>query len=116
MDNYLKKFNINDDLITLCTKCEKELQEQFSYIENISSINHAKVLEAFQEYNVSEPFFNTSTGYGYDDFGRDHIEKIYAKILDAEDALVRTQFVSRNSCFVYCPILFTKTTEIQFLA
>lgn len=112
MENYLKKFNINDNLINLCNTCEKELQEQFFHIENISNLNHAKVLKAFQEFNVSETFFNTSTGYGYDDFGRDHIEKIYAKILDAEDALVRTQFVSRNTCFIYCSFFFIKTTEI----
>lgn len=116
MENYLNKLGISDNLISFCNKCENELKNQFDEIDSVSALNHAKVLKAFQDFNVSETFFNTSTGYGYDDFGRDNIEKIFAKVLDAEDALVRIQFVSRNTCTFYCIIFTFKTTEILLLA
>ncbi len=57
-------------------------------------INSEKVLAAFQHQAVTEAHFHSTTGYGYNDLGRDTIEKIYAEIFDAEDALVRTQFIS----------------------
>ena len=70
------------------------MQEQFKKIEEVCEYNSLKVLSAFQKYNVSEMHFNSTTGYGYSDVGRDTIEKIFAEILHTEDSLVRGQFIS----------------------
>ena len=73
---------------------EKECLEQFKLIDDVCFYNSEKVLKAFQENNVSETHFNLTTGYGYNDSGRDTIESIYANIFKAEDAIVRNQFIS----------------------
>lgn len=73
---------------------EKECLEQFKLIDDVCFYNSEKVLKAFQENSVSETHFNSTTGYGYNDSGRDVIEKIYANIFKAEDAIVRNQFIS----------------------
>ena len=73
---------------------EQACLEQFKLIDDICFYNSEKVLKAFQENSVSETHFNSTTGYGYNDIGRDVIEKIYANIFKAEDAIVRNQFIS----------------------
>ena len=73
---------------------EKKLEEEFKKIDEIECINSKKVMASFYEYNVTEACFNSTTGYGYGDLGRDTLEKIYAHIFKSEDALVRTQFIS----------------------
>lgn len=73
---------------------EKDCLEQFKLVDDICFYNSEKVLKAFQENSVSETHFNSTTGYGYNDTGRDVIEKIYANIFKAEDAIVRNQFIS----------------------
>ena len=73
---------------------EKECLEQFKLIDDICFCNSEKVLKAFQENSVSETHFNSTTGYGYNDAGRDVIEKVFAKVFKAEDAIVRNQFIS----------------------
>ena len=73
---------------------EKECLEQFKLIDDICFYNSEKVLKAFQENNVSEIHFNSTTGYGYNDSGRETIESIYANVFKAEDAIVRNQFIS----------------------
>ena len=70
------------------------LKEQFSKIDEICESNTAKVLHAFWENHVSESHFTSTTGYGYDDLGRDTIEKVYSTVFETEDALVRNQFIS----------------------
>ncbi len=74
--------------------CEKEVQEVFQKIEEQEEKNSKKVLDAFQKYHMSTSHFDSTTGYGYDDLGRDTIEKVFAEVLGAEDALVRGQFIS----------------------
>ena len=64
--------------------------------------NSMKVLNAFHEENISEIHFNTSTGYGYNDIGRDKIEDVYKRIFKCEDALVRTQFISGSHALTVC--------------
>lgn len=88
------KFGINDEIINLSKKVEDDLQNIYKEIDNVAEYNSLKVLMAFQKYNLSEMHFNGTTGYGYDDIGRDTIEKIYTEIFKAEDSLVRTQFIS----------------------
>ena len=78
----------------LINKAEIDCLEEFKKVDDIAFINSQKVLNAFHECNVSENHFNGTTGYGYNDTGRDIIEKVYANIFKAEDALVRTQLIS----------------------
>ena len=78
----------------LIKQAEEEVKEQFKVADEICEFNSEKVLKAFQEKNVTETDFGMTTGYGYDDLGREKIEKIYADIFKAEDALVRVQFIS----------------------
>ena len=78
----------------LIDKLEQDCLEQFKTIDDICFYNSNKVLEAFQINSVSETHFNSTTGYGYNDEGRDTIEKVFANVFKAEDALVRNQFIS----------------------
>ena len=78
----------------LIENSEEQLKDIYYQIEKVEEYNSFKVLKAFKKNNLSEIHFNMTTGYGYDDIGRDTIEKIYADIFQAEDALVRSQFIS----------------------
>ena len=78
----------------LVDKLEQDCLKQFKIIDDICFANSQKVLEAFQVNSVSETHFNSTTGYGYNDEGRDVIEKVFANVFKAEDALVRNQFIS----------------------
>ncbi|MBQ9024667.1 MAG: methionine gamma-lyase family protein [Bacilli bacterium] len=73
---------------------EEKIQEEFKKIDKMCEKNSNKVLNAFRKYKISEAHFSSTTGYGYSDIGRDTIEKVFAEILGAEDALVRNQFIS----------------------
>ena len=86
--------NINPKYINLINESEKELENEFKKIDNLCFKNSLKVLNAFHKFELSDSDFNESTGYGYNDIGRDKIERIYAEIFKAEDALVRTQIIS----------------------
>ena len=85
---------LNQKYIELVNNEEKELIDIFSEIDNNTFNNSKKVLDAFHKYNICESDLNGTTGYGYNDIGRDKIESIFAYILDTEDALVRTQIIS----------------------
>lgn len=78
----------------LINKCEKELESIFKEIDNNTLINSKKVIDAFHEYSFSESDLNQTVGYGYNDQGRDKLDKIFAYIFDAESAIVRNQFIS----------------------
>ena len=83
-----------EDLIKLSEEVELEIRDEFRRIEKICEFNSRKVLEAFQKNQISDMHFGSTTGYGYGDIGRDTIEKVFAEVLKAEDALVRSQFIS----------------------
>ena len=85
---------MDEKIIKLVNDSEKELDKEFKKIDEICEYNSLKVLNAFWRNKLSEAHFSQTTGYGYDDIGRDVIEKIYAEIFGAEDALVRSQFIS----------------------
>lgn len=85
---------MDEKIIKLVNDSEKELDKEFKKIDEICEYNSLKVLNAFWSNKLSEAHFSQTTGYGYDDIGRDVIEKIYAEIFGAEDALVRSQFIS----------------------
>jgi len=75
-------------------QAEESLIEVYRGLDEIELANTKKVLEAFQTYKISEAHLNGTTGYGYGDLGRDTIENIFATIFKAEDAIVRSQFIS----------------------
>ena len=82
---------MSDELIK---KIDLKIKDELSKIDELERINSEKVLNAFIKEQVAETDFNATTGYGYNDIGRDKIEKIYADIFKAEAALVRNQFIS----------------------
>ena len=90
----LEEFKINDKVLSLSKEIEPELNVEFKKIDEICELNSLKVLSAFHKHQLSDSHFNQTTGYGYDDLGRDTLEQVYATIFKAEDALVRTQFIS----------------------
>ena len=85
---------MNNDLLNLIENSEKVIKNELEKIDNIVFYNSKKVLDAFRENSVSEYHFNSTTGYGYNDCGREVIEKVYSDIFKSEDALVRGQFIS----------------------
>ena len=82
---------MSDELIR---KVDLMIKDELSKIDELERINSEKVLNAFIKEQVVETDFNSTTGYGYNDVGRDKIEKIYSDIFKSEDALVRNQFIS----------------------
>ena len=87
-------FGISANTLQIVDEAEKTIKEQFNYIDNICEINQLKVMKAFADNRVSDSHFVPTTGYGYDDIGRDTLDRVYADIMGAEDALVRHNFIS----------------------
>ena len=87
-------FKIDKRIEEASDRALEKCKEQSASIEDIAEYNQLKVQKAFIEYGVSESHFVSSTGYGYGDRGRDTLDKVWAKVLCAEDALVRHNFVS----------------------
>lgn len=87
-------FGISDKTLKLVSEAEESIKEQFKHIENICEINQLRVMKAFANNRVSDSHFVATTGYGYDDLGRDTLDRVYADIMGAEDALVRHNFIS----------------------
>lgn len=87
-------FGISDKTLKLVSEAEESIKEQFKHIENICEINQLRVMKAFADNRVSDSHFVATTGYGYDDLGRDTLDRVYANIMGAEDALVRHNFIS----------------------
>ncbi len=75
-------------------KCEKKLEDKFKSVDEIAYFNQVKILNAFSDLRVAQRHFNGTTGYGYDDDGRDCLGKLYAKIFGAEDGIVSPHIVS----------------------
>lgn len=95
-------FKISPKAIEIFNSVSEDLREPFSRIEKIAEINSAKVLKAFQNNRVSYAHFGETTGYGYDDMGRDTLDKVYAEICGAEDAMVRHNIVSGTQAIASC--------------
>ena len=93
---------ISEDDYKYVKKCEEKIKDELDKVDKITEANSLKVLMAFNKNNLSENHFNSTTGYGYNDEGRDVIEKIYADIFKAEDALVRSQFISGSHALTVC--------------
>lgn len=91
---------ISEATRALAARAEADLREQFARVDAIAQVNTEKVLDAFQTHRVAESYFTGTTGYGYDDLGRDKLDEIYAQIFGTEDALVRLQFVNGSHAIV----------------
>ncbi|MBR4619055.1 MAG: methionine gamma-lyase family protein [Bacilli bacterium] len=88
--------------VDFVSECEKELTEQFKGVDDIVYFNSKKVLDSFHQEEVVESDFNETTGYGYNDTGRDKIERIYSHIFKSEKSVVRGQFISGSHALNVC--------------
>lgn len=93
-EHLIKDFGIKPEVLELIDKAEAKLKDKFDTLEDICAINQLKVLNAFQENNISDTHFSWNTGYGYDDAGRNAVENVYASIFNTESALVRPNIVN----------------------
>ena len=91
MENIYKDMGISDEVFTFAQGALNGLKERFEAIDVIAEANQMKVLKALQDCQVSEACMLGTTGYGYNDLGRDRLEEVYAHIFHTEDALVRPQ-------------------------
>lgn len=105
--------DIDNKIVELAKECEGELKQEFSRIDEMCMHNSSKVLNAFKKNKVSEAHFNSTTGYGYGDIGRDVIEKIFSDILGAEDSLVRSQFISGSHALTVALFAFLRPGDIM---
>ena len=94
LNEIYQSFGINPKVLAFCAEIESDLRERFYAIDNIAEVNQLKVLKAMQDNRLSDVHFAATTGYGYNDIGRDTLEKVYADVFRAEDALVRPQLIS----------------------
>ena len=85
---------IDNELMELSKQVEEEIKEEIKKVDEDCMYNSMKVLNAFHKNRISDLHFGSTTGYGYGDIGRDTIENVFAEVLGAEDALVRSQFIS----------------------
>ncbi|MFA5638246.1 MAG: methionine gamma-lyase family protein [Anaerovoracaceae bacterium] len=90
----IEKFQINENIVNLVLKTEREVASGFSKLDEIAEINQLKVLRAFQKNNISDGHFNWNTGYGYDDPGREALERVYSHVFNTESSLVRPIIVN----------------------
>lgn len=89
------KFNdMKPQVFALAQEAENEIRSQFERIDRIAQLNTLKVMQAFQDNKVSDSCFAGTTGYGYDDVGREVLDKVYAQIFCTDAALVRIGFVN----------------------
>ena len=88
------QMGLSPEVIAFGEKIEKDLKERFEEIDETAEYNQMKVLKAMQDARVSDIHFAATTGYGYNDLGRDTLEEVYAKAFHGESALVRPQLIS----------------------
>lgn len=89
-----EEFKIDNDVLALVSDAEDMLAERFREIDDITAICQMKVLKAFQDNHINATHFDWSTGYGYDDAGREAVERVYASVFRTEAALVRPNIVN----------------------
>ena len=101
------------DVIKLVNEAEEEVKEQLELADEICEFNSSKVLEAFQRNGVKESDFGSTTGYGYDDIGREKIERVFSEVLHAEDCIVRSQFISGTHALTVALFAFLRPGDIM---
>ena len=108
-----KELGISDEVVKLTKMAEDSLIKKFKEIEEMCDFNSLKVLNAFHKNKVSEVHFGSTTGYGYNDIGRDIIEKVFADVLCAEDCLVRSQFISGTHALTVALFAFLRPNDVM---
>ncbi|MBQ2082184.1 MAG: methionine gamma-lyase family protein [Lachnospiraceae bacterium] len=91
---FYENAGISRETYDFCKEVLAQIEDRFKEIDAVSEVNQLKVMEAFRKAKVSEYHFDRSTGYGYNDNGRDTLEKVYSYVFNTEDALVRPQIAS----------------------
>lgn len=89
-----EQLGISEKVLKFARETEAALKERFEEIDRVAEYNQLKVIKAMQEARVSDIHFAGTTGYGYNDLGRDTLEEVYARAFHGEDALVRPQLIS----------------------
>lgn len=92
--DFLNFFDIDETILKSSQKAMRLCKEKFEEIDDIQEYNQQKMIKAFQNAGVRESHLTGSTGYGYDDYGRDALDRVYSYVFDAEDTLLRYNFVS----------------------
>lgn len=101
--NFIKnQFGIDDAIVRMTQTVENEIKDVFKDIDTVKELNQYKVIAAMQEHNLSDSHFAGTTGYGYDDRGREVLEAVYTSVFKAEDALVRHQIVAGTQAIALC--------------
>ena len=107
------EFGISNKAKEIVLNAEENLKEEFKKIDELCDVNSLKVLNAFNKNNITEAHFNSTTGYGYDDMGRDAIERVFADVLGAEDALVRSQFISGSHALCVALFAYLRPSDLM---
>lgn len=95
-------YNIDDEIFNLSEEVLSDIEYKFDELKEIREYNQYKVLNAMQEARLSDQHFNWTTGYGYNDIGREKVEEIYSKVFHTEDALVRPIIVNGTHALSLC--------------
>lgn len=102
MNNPYRAYGVSEAVISASEEVHKEIEPVIRRIERIRAHNQLRVLDAFREARISDAHFGFSTGYGYDDIGRDKMERVYARIFGGEEAYVRIQISSGTQALAAC--------------
>ena len=94
LNDYYKELSIDQSVLDFAWSIEEGLKNRFETIDKVAEFNQLKVLKALQDNRVSDIHFAATTGYGYNDMGRDTLDSVYASVFHAEAALVRPQLIS----------------------
>ena len=108
------ELDIDEKVVDLVEKIEadEEIKKIYSDIDKNENINTLKVLSAFHKFQVQDVHFSSTTGYGYNDIGRDVIEKIFAYVLGSEDSLVRSQFISGTHALTVALFAYLRPNDL----
>lgn len=101
-DIFHDMFGVDTALAAKAASIEDKCRRAFERIDAVAALNQARVIRAMQRFRVSDSHFNISTGYGYDDRGREVLEQVYAEVFHAEDALVRHQITCGTHALALC--------------
>lgn len=98
----INNFKISPKTVEMMKKAERNLESSFADVDEVAAYNQLKVLDAFQKNRISYAHFGETSGYGYDDMGRDTLDKVFADVFGAEDAMVRHNIVSGTQAIASC--------------
>lgn len=108
-----QELNIDERIVNLIEEEERNLKSIYEKIDKTEYENTLKVLNAFHKYQINEVHFTSTTGYGYNDIGRDIIEKVFADVLGSEDAIVRSQFISGTHALTVALFAYLRPNDIM---